>query len=285
MATYFTAVCSNTRRSLNYPWGCLLTCNSDGMCLNGIVQPEAENSGVKLNGGIFATTHWSVVLAAAQQDSSRAKAALEQLCRDYWYPIYAYVRRRDYSPEDAQDLTQGYFARLLASHSLTAVHPERGRFRYFVLATLKRFLINDQERARAVKRGGTKVHVPFDGREAEERYCLDAGAQNTPDKLFDRAWGLSVMEATAQHLEEEYRLEGKDRLFEQLKLFLAGKETETTYAVAGAELAMSEGAVKVAVHRMRRRYRELLREQVANTVSSAADLENELQNLKAVFYE
>jgi DNA-directed RNA polymerase specialized sigma24 family protein len=223
-------------------------------------------------------------MAAGQGNTPQAAAALEHLCRTYWYPIYAFLRRRGYSPDDAQDLTQGFFARLLAGHSLAAVDPDRGRFRYFVLATLKRFLINDYERATAAKRGGTKVHVPFNGTEAEERYGLDSGEQNTPDKLFDRAWGLSLMEAASRHLEEEYRLEGKDRLFERLKLYLGGNETETTYATAGTELAMSEGAVKVAVHRMRRRYRELLREQVANTVSSAADLEEELQNLRAVFY-
>ena len=226
-----------------------------------------------------------MVLAAGQRDTPQSKAALEQLCRTYWYPLYAYVRRRGYSPEDAQDLTQGFFARLLARQSLATVHPERGLFRCFMLAALKRFLVNDYERAGAVKRGGTKAHVPFDGREAEERYCLDAGEQNTPDKLFDRAWALSVMEAASGRLEEEYRLEGKDRLFERLKLFLAGNEKETTYATAGTELAMSEGAVKVAVHRMRRRYRDLLREQVAHTVSSTANLEDELQSLKAVFYE
>jgi RNA polymerase sigma-70 factor (ECF subfamily) len=246
---------------------------------------DHSNSEPEAQGAMFATTHWSVVLAAGQRDTPQSEAALEQLCRTYWYPLYAYVRRRGHSPEDAQDLTQGYFARLLARDSLAAVHPDRGRFRYFVLATLKRFLINDQERARAAKRGGSKVHVPFDGREAEERYCLDAGEQNTPDKLFDRAWALSVMEAASGRLEEEYRLEGKDRLFERLKLFLAGNETETTYALTGAELGLSEGAVKVAVHRMRRRYRDLLREQVAQTVSSAANLEDELQSLRAVFYE
>ncbi len=252
---------------------------------NSFVRTEDTNSEAQAHGAVFATTHWSVVLAAGQMDTPQSAAALEQLCRSYWYPAYAYVRRRGYSLEDAQDLTQGYFARLLAGHSLAGVHPDRGRFRYFVLATLKRFLINDQERVRAAKRGGDKVHVPFDGHEAEERYSLDAGEQNTPDKLFDRAWGLSVMEATSRHLEEEYRLEGKNRLFEGLKLFLARNEAEATYAATGAELGLSEGAVKVAVHRMRRRYRELLREQVANTVSSESELEEELENLKAVFYE
>ena len=254
--------------------------------LNGAVRTEDSNSGPEAHRAIFATTRWSVVLAAGQRDTPQSQAALEQLCRTYWYPLYAYVRRRGYSAEDAEDLTQGFFARLLARQSLATVLPERGLFRCFMLAALKRFLVNDLERAGAVKRGGSKVqHVPFNGREAEERYCLDGGEQNTPDKLFDRAWALSVMEAASWRLEEEYRLEGKDRLFERLKLFLARNETEATYAVTGAELGLSEGAVKVAVHRMRRRYRDLLREQVAQTVGSAANLEDELQSLRAVFYE
>jgi DNA-directed RNA polymerase specialized sigma24 family protein len=233
--------------------------------------------------GLFATTHWSVVLQAGEEDSPHAAAALEQLCRTYWYPLYAYARRRGYSPEDAQDQTQGFFARLLARHSLLGLRPENGRFRCFMLTALKHFLINEQERASAAKRGGASVHVPFDFHRAEERYCLDAGDRNTPDRLFDRSWALTVMEAASQSLEEEYRLEGKDRLFQHLKRFLPGREAETTYSATGVELGLSAGAVKVAVHRMRRRYRDLLREQVAQTVSSGVNLEDELQSLRMVF--
>jgi DNA-directed RNA polymerase specialized sigma24 family protein len=249
------------------------------------VRTEDADLNPPAHSGLFATTHWSVVLQAGDERSPRAAVALERLCRTYWYPLYAYVRRRGYAPEDAQDLTQGFFARLLARHSLAGVQPEHGRFRWFLLCAVKRFLINDQERAGAAKRGGSRVHVPFDGREAEERYGLDAGDQNAPDKLFDRAWALSVMEAASQRLQEEYRLEGKDKLFQRFKLFLAGDESEMTYAAAGVELGLSEGAVKVAVHRMRRRYRDLLREQVAQTVSTTASLEDELQSLRAVFHD
>jgi len=233
--------------------------------------------------GLFATTHWSVVLAATQRNTPQSAAALEELCRTYWYPLYAYVRRHGYSPEDAQDLTQGFFARLLARDSLAAVNPEHGRFRCFMLMALKRFLISDLQRAGAIKRGGSTVHVPFDSANAEAQYRLDASEQDTPDKLFDRAWALSVMEAASQHLQEECRLEGKEKLFERLKLFLARNETGRTYAEAGAELDLSEGAVKMAVLRLRRRYRDLLREEVAQTVSSAANLEEEMQSLRAAF--
>jgi len=231
----------------------------------------------------FTTTHWSVVLAAGQGESPHAAQALERLCRSYWYPLYAYVRRSGHRPEDAQDLTQEFFARLLVKHYLSAVHPERGKFRWFLLSAVKRFLINERERASAAKRGGTSPHIPFDGQKAEERYRLDAADRSTPDKLFDRAWATSLIQTTYQRLEEEHALEGKRRLFERLRVFLSGDRADLTCAEAGAELGMTEGAVKVAVHRLRRRYRDLLREQVAQTVHTAADLEEELRNLRAVF--
>ena len=231
----------------------------------------------------FATTHWSVVLAAGQGESSHAAQALETLCRTYWYPLYAYVRHSGHTHENAQDLTQEFFARLLAKHYLSAVHLEQGKFRWFLLSAVKRFLINERERASAVKRGGTSPHIPFDGQKAEERYRLDAADQSTPDKLFDRAWATNLIQTTYQRLEEEYALEGKGRLFEQLRVFLSGDRADLTCAEAGAELGMTEGAIKVAVHRLRRRYRDLLREQVAQTVRTAADLEEELRNLRAVF--
>ena len=243
------------------------------------VEPAAKGS------GLFTTTHWSVVLAAGQDDSPHAVQALERLCRSYWYPLYAFVRRSGHTPEDAQDLTQEFFARLLDKHYLSAVHPERGKFRWFLLSAVKRFLINERERASAAKRGGTSPHIPFDGEKAEQRYRLDAADHSTPDKLFDRAWATNLIQTTYQRLEEEYALEGKGRFFERLRVFLSGDETDVTYAEAGAELGMTEGAVKVAVHRLRRRYRDLLREQVAQTVHTAAELEEELRNLRAVFSE
>ncbi len=232
---------------------------------------------------VFATTHWSVVLAAADSQSPQTAEALETLCRTYWYPLYAYVRSSGYSPADAEDLTQEFFARLLAKDYLSAVHPERGKFRWFLLSAVKRFLINERERARAAKRGGGSLHLPFDGEKAEERYRLDAADPLTPDKLYDRAWAANLIQTTYQRLEEEYTLEGKQALFEQLRVFLVGDKTDRSYAQTGAGLGMTAGAVKVAVHRLRGRYRELLREQVAQTVHTPADLEEELRNLQAVF--
>jgi len=231
----------------------------------------------------FTTTHWSVVLAAGQGADPHASAALEQLCRTYWYPLYAYIRRRGHSPADAQDLTQEFFARLLAKNYLSAAHQERGRFRWFLLCAIQRFLVNERERAQAVKRGGVAPHVPFDGAMAEGRYGLEAVDQRTPDKLFDRAWAITLLEAARQRLQEEYTLDGKTTVFEQLSAFLSGDKTGLTYAEAGMAVEMSEGAVKVAVHRMRRRYRELLREQVAQTIGNPAELEDELRQLHAIF--
>lgn len=243
----------------------------------------SEEHSSALPAGVFATTHWSVVLAAGQGDTPQAASALERLCRDYWYPIYAYIRPQGHSPEAAEDLTQEFFARLLAKDYLSAVRREQGRFRWFLLCVVKRFLINEGEHARAAKRGGAVRHVPFDGDTAEGRYRLEAADLSTPDKLFDRVWAVTLIEQVHRLLQEEYALEGKAELFDQLNLFLSGDKAEVTYAQAGAPLKMSEGAVKVAVHRLRRRYRELLREQVAQTTHTPAELEDELRDLRAIF--
>jgi len=241
------------------------------------VEPSAQPA------GMFATTRWSVVLAAADRGGGQAAEALETLCRAYWYPLYAYVRRKGYKPEDAQDLTQEFFARLLAKGYLAAVHPEKGKFRWFLQSAVKRFLGNEQERALAGKRGGGAFHVPFDGEKAEDRYRLEAADPLTPDKLFDRAWAVNLIEAANRSLEEECLLEGKGELFERLKVFFSGEQSESTYAEIGARLHMTEGAVKVAVHRLRRRYRDMLREQIAQTVSTRTEVEEELRDLLAAF--
>ena len=229
----------------------------------------------------FSTTHWSIVVAAGGPDSPQAAEALEQLCRTYWYPLYAYVCRSGHSPEDAQDLTQEFFARLLARHYLAAVHPERGKFRWFLLSAVKRFLINEREHALTARRGGTHPHLPFDGERAAERYRLDAADLCSPDRLFDRAWASSLIQAAYGHLEEEYTLEGRQNLFEHLRIFLSGDKAELTQAAAGAAMGMSEGAVKVAVHRLRQRYREMLRETIAETVARPEDVEDEIRFLIA----
>lgn len=249
------------------------------------MRTERTDSEPQVRGVVFATTHWSVVLAARQQDTPESAAALEQLCRSYWYPLYAYIRRRGHSPEDAQDLTQEFFARLLAKDYLAAVQPAKGKFRWFLLSALKCFLVNEHERAAAGKRGGGRASVPFDGEKAEDRYRLEAADHLSPDKLFDRAWAANLIETAHRSLEEECALEGKRALFDQLKVVLSGDRGPGTYAEIGARLGMTEGAVKVAVHRLRRRYRDLLREQIAQTVPDAQALEEELRDLLAVFLE
>lgn len=233
--------------------------------------------------GVFPTTRWSVVLAAGQDSSPQAAEALEKLCRAYWYPLYAYVRRQGHPPEPAQDLTQEFFARLLAKDYLAAVEPAKGKFRWFLLSAVKRFLLNERERNLADKRGGGRTHVPFDGQRAEERYRLEAADQLSPDRLFDRAWAVNLIETARQRLAEECALEGKRALFEQLEVLLAGDKGHATHAQIASRLGMTEGAVKVAVHRLRRRYRELLREEVAQTVGHGKELEDELRELLAVF--
>jgi RNA polymerase sigma-70 factor (ECF subfamily) len=228
----------------------------------------------------FTTTHWSVVLAAGGGESPQADAALERLCRTYWYPLYVYIRSSGRTPADAEDLTQEFFARLISKHYLLAVRQERGKFRWFLLSAVKRFLLNMRERETAAKRGGGAVHVPFDGEKAEERYRLEVSDLETPDRLFDRAWAEKLIETTHERLEDEYAQGGKQELFKQLTVFLTGDKTGLTYAEAGGTLRMSEGAVKVAAHRLRRRYRELLREEVAQTVHTASDLDEELRSLQ-----
>jgi RNA polymerase sigma factor (sigma-70 family) len=247
------------------------------------VRTEDSNSETRARVGIFATTHWSVVLAATDRESPQAAEALEQLCRTYWYPIYAYIRRQGHPPEAAEDLTQEFFARLLAKDYLSALRGEQGRFRWFLLCTVKRFLINERERARAAKRGGAREHLPFDGPMAEGRYGLEAADQTTPDRLFDRAWATTLIERVHRLLQEEYALEGKAELFQRLNIFLSGDRAEVSYAEAAAQLQMTDGAARVAVHRLRRRYRELLREQVAQTTRTPTELEQELRDLRAVF--
>jgi DNA-directed RNA polymerase specialized sigma24 family protein len=232
----------------------------------------------------FTTTHWSVVLAAVGGESPQADAAMDRLCRTYWYPLYVYVRSSGRTPADAEDLTQEFFAKVISKHYLLAVHRERGKFRWFLLSAMKRFLLNVREKDTAAKRGGGAIHVPFDGEKAEERYRLEVSDLETPDRLFDRAWAIKLIETAHQRLEDEYAQGNKQELFKQLMVFVAGDKTGLTYSEAGAYLGMSEGAVKVAVHRLRRRYRELLREEVAQTVHTASDLNEELRCLQAAFY-
>ena len=230
-------------------------------------------------GGIFVTTHWTVVLAAGRVGSPQASVALEELCRTYWYPLYAYARRHGRSREDAEDLTQGFFARLLEKNYLEGVNSDGGRFRSFLLVTFKHFLANEWDRANSRKRGGGVPILSLDWGEAEDRYQITPANQLSPDKLFDRAWATVVLERVITRLRDEHHGGGKGDLYEQLKPFLMMGKAEVPYARAAAELNMSEGAVRVSVHRLRRRYRELLREEITQTLANPEQAEEEMQAL------
>ncbi len=230
---------------------------------------------------VFVTTHWSVVLTAGGSDTTRARAALEQLCRNYWPPLYAYVRRAGHSREEAQDLTQEFFARLLEQNTVARADPARGRFRSFLLGSLKHFLAHEWEKARAQKRGGGAQLIPLEFDTAETRCAQPAAPGDTPDRAFDRQWALTLLDVVLGRLRREYSGAGREDLFLNLKDTLSGGRAEIPYRDLGARLGMSEAAVKVAAHRLRRRYRELLREEIASTVAGPAEVEEELRHLFA----
>jgi RNA polymerase sigma factor (sigma-70 family) len=229
----------------------------------------------------FVTTHWSVVLSAGRNDTTRARAALEQLCRCYWHPLYVYVRGAGYSREEAEDLTQEFFARLLAHNAVARADPARGRFRSFLLASLKHFLVNEWEKARARKRGGGAQLLPLEFDTAETRYAQPVAPGDTPDRAYDRQWALALLEVVLGRLRREYREAGREGMFEDLKDTLGGGRSEIPYRELGLRMGLSEGAVKVAAHRLRQRYRELLREEIANTVAGPEEVEEELKHLFA----
>ncbi|MFO1512015.1 MAG: sigma-70 family RNA polymerase sigma factor [Verrucomicrobiota bacterium] len=234
-------------------------------------------------GDIFATTHWSVVLAAGERGSPQAELALEELCRMYWYPLYVYVRRQTPTREDAEDLTQAFFARLLEKNYLNGLNSERGRFRAFLLAALKHFLANEWDRAHRQKRGGGVATVPLDWQNADTRYQIDPPDNLSPDKLYDRAWAVTVLERVLARLRDESAAEGKAELFGQLKPFLMVGKSAIPYAQVADALKLTEGAVRVAVHRLRGRYRDLLRDEVRQTISDPAQVEEEMRALFSAF--
>lgn len=228
---------------------------------------------------VFVTTHWSVVLnASARDDSAGARAALESLCQTYWHPLYAYVRGRGYSPEDAKDLTQEFFARLLEHNRVASVSPDKGRFRSFLLVSMNHFLSDEWDKARAQKRGGPgTIHLDF--ATAEERFGELTASGFSPEKAFEQRWAIAFLERVYHRLESEYQRQGRSELFDALRGALAGASAAAPYAELAARLKISEGAVKVAVHRLRQRFRELLRETIADTVSDSAEVEDELRYL------
>jgi RNA polymerase sigma-70 factor (ECF subfamily) len=227
----------------------------------------------------FATTRWSVVAAASRLDSSRAVDALEKLCRTYWYPLYAFVRRLGRQPHDAEDLVQGFFMVCFEKNYLGAADQNKGRFRSFLLIALKGFLANEQDKAFAHKRGGAQVRVALDALSAEQRYALEPADQLSPDKLYDRRWALTLLEQVMARLQSEQASAGRGAMFEQFKEFLTSPGRGTPYSELAARFGLSEGAVKVAVHRLRKRYRELLEEEIAHTVSTPEEIQEERRHL------
>ena len=231
--------------------------------------------------GLFATTHWSVVLAAGQQDSPQAAEALETLCRTYWYPLYAYIRRRGYSPADAQDLAQDFFAQLLRKNYPARADPAKGRFRNFLLHALNQFLADVRERALARKRGGGQVIISLD-EAVEDRYRLEVADGVTPEKLFERRWAETLLDRALGRLRDEFVADGKAATYEVLKTFEPGDQSPLSYGEAANRLGVSESAVKSMIHRLRQRHRELVREEIAHTVPTGADINAELRYLVSV---
>lgn len=223
-----------------------------------------------------------MVLAAREQDGSSAHEALAKLCSAYWYPLYAFVRRQGLGPHDAEDLTQEFFCRFLEKNSLRNVQPAGGKFRSFLLVCLKHFLANERERAQAQRRGGGQPPIPLDGGEAETRYMLEPAHNVTAEVIFEKHWAFTVLEHAMQSLEQEYAAKDKSDVFEELKGFLPGGQGSSSRAELAAKRGMSAGAVDVAIHRLRQRFGALLREQVAQTVSSPGEVDEEIRYLISV---
>jgi RNA polymerase sigma-70 factor (ECF subfamily) len=242
---------------------------------------DPQHESAARTAGQFVTTHWSVVLAAGHASSPHAQEALEQLCRTYWYPLYAFVRRRGHEAHEAQDLTQEFFARLLENDFLRAVDRSKGKFRSFMLAALEHFLAKQWRRSRAQKRGGGAALISLDDESAEQHYRQVSTSDLSPDKVFEQQWAVTLLDQVVARLREEFVAEGKGPLFEELKLFLTGEKRSAGYAELAARLGTTEAALKMTVSRMRQRYGALLREEIAQTVSSPLEVDEELRALFA----
>jgi RNA polymerase sigma-70 factor (ECF subfamily) len=227
----------------------------------------------------FAPTRWSMVVAAAGGDSTNARKALEHLCETYWYPLYAFVRREGHRADDAQDLTQEFFARLLEKNWLDAVDREKGKFRSFLLAAMRHFLANEWDRTNRLKRGGGQALLSLDAESAESRYALEPVDRMTADRIYERRWALTLLEQVLARLRREFVAAGRERLFDELKPALTGEKL--AYSEIAARLNLNEGAVRVAVHRLRLRYRDLVRAEIAETVAGEDDVDAEVQHLFA----
>ena len=233
--------------------------------------------------GIFKTTQWTLVLSADGSPGSDSFRALEKLCQTYWFPVYTFIRRQSKSPEDAQDLTQEFFSRFLARGGFSRADRERGRFRSFLLTSVKHFLTEDWRRATRQKRGGGVASIPISGENAESRYTAEPLDELSPDRIFDRRWAEALLERVMIRLREDYEATGRAEVYLQLQQFLWGRQTDLSYADMAGRLGMNEGAVKVAVHRLRQRFREQLHAEVAETVESQSEVDGEIRHLLGLF--
>jgi len=240
---------------------------------------EPHDSGTP-RGDYFATTRWTMVLAAGRRTSPQAEHALNELCQTYWTPLYLYVRRQGHSREDAEDFVQAFFARLLENNGFAGLRSERGRFRAFLLASIKHFLANEWDRSQRQKRGGGALHLSLDWKSAEDRLCPEPTDLRSPDRAFDRDWALALLERVVSRLREECAGEGKGPLFEAVSEFLMLGESDTPYAPAAQRLGLTEGALRVAVFRLRQRYRGLLQNEIAQTLEDPALAAEEIQSLQ-----
>ena len=248
----------------------------------------ADNKNAKSDSAVagrFDTTHWSLVLAAGQRGTRESAAALERLCQSYWLPLYAYVRRRVSDVHDAQDLTQAFFERLLEKNYLADADPRRGQFRVFLLTAFKHFLSKEWEKAKAQKRGGGRSPISLDFSTGDSQITLQPAGGLTAEQMYERQWVITLLSCVMQRLERELEKVGKRSQFERLKDFIVSTKEDTTYADVASELGMTESAARMATSRLRRRYRQLLREEIAQTVSSPEDIDDEINSLFTTFVE
>ncbi len=230
---------------------------------------------------VFVTTRWTMVLSAGRKSSPHSDRALGELCQTYWYPLYAFVRRQGKTKEDAEDLVQAFFARFLEKNYLEGLAAERGKFRAFLLASLKHFLANEWDKSQAQKRGGGTEHLSLNWQDADQRFHLDPPDPTNPERLFDREWALALLDRVIARLADECERDGKAELFAHAKGFLTAGQDVLPYADAARALGLEEGALRVAVHRLRKRYRALLRDEIAQTLEDSAQVDEELRSLLA----
>jgi RNA polymerase sigma factor (sigma-70 family) len=227
----------------------------------------------------FPTTRWSLILSSAADAGAQAQDALAELCRTYWYPAYSFIRARTASADDAQDLTQEFFLHFLNKRILRSANPAAGRFRSYLAGSLRHFLADQADRRNAQKRGGAAIMVSIDVARAEQRYARDLEYRETPDRIFDRQWAVTIVMQTCDQLRDLLVGEGRELWFDRLQNFLPGGSEPSSYATVAGELAMTEAAVKIAIHRLRRRYRDLLRANVSHTVADPTEVDDEIRFL------